>query len=113
MLPRKFRLRKSVDVQRVVKFGKRQNTSHLRLYWQQRTTNNDPTLKSRSTVVVGKKVAKGAVTRNRIKRRTRAALKSIQIPHNIDLVIFPTDKVLTLPFKVLCEELEATIGKIR
>ncbi len=113
MLARNFRLRRSVDIQKVVKFGERQIAPHFKIYWQLNKNNNEQALPTRSTVVVGKKVAKGAVTRNRIKRRTRAALKSLQMPAGFDLVIFPKEKVLDLPFEVLVDNLSALIKKIR
>lgn len=59
---------------------------------------------SRIAVVVGKKVAKSAVTRNRIRRRVfeiiRKHLPNIKSHHDLSLTVF-TAEFATLPFKDL------------
>ncbi|HRK40558.1 MAG TPA: ribonuclease P protein component [Candidatus Saccharibacteria bacterium] len=59
---------------------------------------------SRIAVVVGKKVAKSAVTRNRIRRRVfeiiRHHLPNIKSHHDLSLTVF-TAEFATLPFKDL------------
>lgn len=48
---------------------------------------------SRAAVVVSKKIAPHAVTRNRIRRRVYAALRPL-LPKNASVIIFPNKKAL-------------------
>jgi len=63
---------------------------------------------SRIAVVVGKKVAKSAVTRNRIRRRVfeiiRKHLPNIKSHHDLSLTVF-TAEFATLPFKDLEQDI--------
>lgn len=104
MFPRLQRLRKSSDIQRVVTHGNRTQTPNMRTYWLNRDTSQSGP--ARITVVVGKKVHKNAVVRNRLKRRVRAALKSIIIPNGLDVVVLPRIGILKLEFDLLKNEIE-------
>ncbi len=70
MLPLKNRLKKKTDLERVFKEGKGIREDFLLLKF---TKNNLET--SRFGFVVGQKVAKKAVLRNKIKRRLREAVR--------------------------------------
>jgi len=63
---------------------------------------------NRIAVVVGKKVAKSAVTRNRIRRRVfeiiRKHLPNIKSHHDLSLTVF-TAEFATLPFKDLEQDI--------
>ena len=80
------RLRKALDFQRVRQQGRSVGTSLLTLGW----TANDLAL-CRCGYVVGKRVGKSAVVRNRVKRRLREILrlqiKAGQVTPGYDLVL--------------------------
>lgn len=80
------RLRKALDFQRVRQQGRSVGTSLLTLGW----TANDLAL-CRCGYVVGKRVGKSAVARNRVKRRLREILrlqiKAGQVTPGYDLVL--------------------------
>ena len=80
------RLRKALDFQRVRQQGRSMGTSLLTLGW----TANDLAL-CRCGYVVGKRVGKSAVARNRVKRRLREILrlqiKAGQVAPGYDLVL--------------------------
>ena len=61
-------------------------------------------------VVVSKKVSPSAVTRNRIRRRTYAALRTV--PFSGALVLFPKGAVATTPFPELVNDLSSLLSKI-
>ena len=59
-------------------------------------------------VVVGKKTAKNATTRNRIKRRTREALRRVFVDFSgYNIVVMPKKNVERAPFSTLTNELKA------
>jgi len=66
---------------------------------------------SRVTVVAGKALG-AAVTRNRAKRRLRAALRAVSVPPGMDLVVVARDGALTADFSVLCERLAAQLERL-
>ena len=74
-------------------------------------TNNPHRTQSRFAVVVSKKVHKGAVGRNRMRRRVyeivRAELANIPHAHDVAIMIFSSE-VMTLP----AEELHETIRQL-
>ena len=107
MFAQNNRLTKSSDIQRIISTGKRHTTPHLRLYWLANSV-----ARPRLTVVVSKKTAKFAVTRNRIKRRVRAALKGLTGLPSIDVIVFPKQEAATLPFTVLEDQLKKWQDKL-
>ena len=105
MLPRENRLRHHQDFNIVYQKGIRKNTSHLSLRAlrhlrgpelikeQDKLVAQKPT---RIGISISKKVSKGAVIRNRIKRQIRAVLRQM-LPHisrgwDIVIVVKPTAK---------------------
>lgn len=67
---------------------------------------------TRVGLVVGRRVG-GAVVRNRVKRRLRAALTEVGLPAGSDYVVIGTAAVVGIPFRTLCGwigEAVATIG---
>lgn len=70
MFARSQRLRKSSDISRLYKRGKRAFSSHLKIYYL-----NNPRGGTRVAVVVSKKIDKRAVIRNRAKRRVRELIR--------------------------------------
>lgn len=67
-------------------------------------------------IVIGVKTAKKAVARNRIRRRTREALRVVLQEHplvqGIDMIILPKTTALEAPFEMLKEEMVNMISKI-
>ncbi len=65
------------------------------------------------SVTVSKKVSKDAVGRNRIRRRTYAALRSIIKDEQISalIMIFPKSSVRTIPFATLESDLRDVMRK--
>lgn len=66
---------------------------------------------ARVGLVVGRRVG-GAVTRNRVKRRLRAALAEIGLPAGWDYVVVGTAAVADVPFPTLCTWLRAAVSEI-
>lgn len=118
VFPRAERLYRSHEIEQVARFGRRFTTPHLRVYYDLpgeksgKSVNRATGQRARVTVVVSKKTAKGAVTRNRLKRRVRAALKSLTLPKGARVIVFPNLKVLDLPFDILVEDLNRWLTKV-
>lgn len=61
---------------------------------------------ARVAFVAGRKVG-GAVQRNRAKRRLRGAVRSVELPSGVDLVVVARPQALAAPADVLARELGA------
>ena len=61
-------------------------------------------------VVVSKKTLRNAVDRNRVRRRVREALRTLELPP-CRAVIHPTPEVLTVPFSELQQTLKRAFEK--
>ena len=57
---------------------------------------------TRVGIVAGKKLG-GAVTRNRVKRRLRAAIRQADLAPDTDYVILPSGEAETIPFRDLVD----------
>ena len=66
---------------------------------------------ARVGLVVGRRVG-GAVVRNRVKRRLRAALVEVGLPPGRDYVVIGTATVASVPFTTLCGWLRAAVSEI-
>jgi ribonuclease P protein component len=53
-----------------------------------------------------------AVDRNRARRRLRAAFAGIEPPKGLDLILTARTSVRSVDFKLLCEDLRATLGRL-
>lgn len=61
-----------------------------------------------AAVIVSKKVAKTAPLRNRIRRRTYAAIRALMpLPHA--LAVYPTKEMSTAPFQKIVESLRGAL----
>ena len=102
--PKSKRLLKQSDFQRVYEKGRRQFTGNMTVFYLRREASETGSA-PRVGFTVGK-VLGGAVARNRIKRRMRAAVRLCwpegQGP--VDVVLNPRKSVLTLPFAELMDE---------
>lgn len=110
MLPRDLRLRRAADVDRVFRRGASVSVGMLlakSLPNQQETP--------RVAVLVGKKLAKKAVHRNRIKRRLRelVRLHFAAVPAGVDLLIIARDpKLAVRDFRELSTEMLTLLHKV-
>lgn len=82
MLPRRNRLRAEADIQHVFRKGRRRHGALMTVHIQPATEN-------RSTVIVGKKISKKAVVRNRLKRRIRDVIRRNQPARAVDMIVVP------------------------
>jgi ribonuclease P protein component len=113
--PRAARLLKHSDFDRVYKQGRRHFSSHMTVFYLRQAEGAVPEKCSRIGFTVGK-VLGGAVTRNRIKRRLREAVRLRRSVLNglgaVDVVINPKKSVLTLEFSVVLEEVGRALDVI-
>jgi ribonuclease P protein component len=118
--PRAARLLKHSDFDRVYKQGRRHFSSHMTVFYLRQAEGASsqgavPEKCSRIGFTVGK-VLGGAVTRNRIKRRLREAVRLRRSVLNgsgaVDVVINPKKSVLTLEFSVVLEEVGRALDVI-
>jgi ribonuclease P protein component len=98
--PRSVRLLRHADFERVYKQGQRHFAAHMTVFYLRRQDGKG----SRVGFTVGK-VLGGAVTRNRMKRRLREAVR-LHGPGlaAMDVVINPKKSLLTAPFVDLRSE---------
>ncbi|MGH9564578.1 MAG: ribonuclease P protein component [Candidatus Angelobacter sp.] len=103
--PRSARLLKRADFQAVYQQGKRHFSGNVTAFYREREKGTGP----RIGFTVGK-VLGGAVQRNRIRRRMRAAVRDrfAQLNRAVDLVLHPRRSVLDMEFT----KLEAEVGQI-
>jgi ribonuclease P protein component len=104
------RLLKHADFQAVYKQGKRHFSGNVTVFYRDRKDQLGP----RVGFTVGK-VLGGAVERNRIRRRLRAAvqrhLAELALP--LDVVLHPRKAVLTLEFAKLESEVEQLFAALQ
>lgn len=104
MLPKENRLRLKREFQKVFESGARLSYGHFHALVYKRVS--DVSEPSKFGIIVGKKVDKKAVNRNRIKRRQREALRNFinDFPTGYDVIIFPHRNVLKCKFESLLKE---------
>lgn len=114
--PKSAHLLKHADFQRVYQDGKRHFSGNLTAFYLRRDIQ-DGAAAVRVGFTVGK-VLGGAVERNRIRRRTREAvryhlreLNGISDP--VDVIIHPKKSVLKIEFSVLSEEVAKAFQVVR
>ena len=104
--PKSSRLLRHADFQRVYQTGRRQFTGNMTVFFLRRAASDDDYSSSLRVGLTVGKVLGGAVDRNRIKRRMRAAVRSSwpaqQAP--VDVVFNPRKSVLELPFAEVAQE---------
>jgi ribonuclease P protein component len=100
--PRRFRLLRHGDFERVYKSGRRHFAAHMTVFYLPRAEGDGP----RVGFTVGR-VLGGAVERNRIKRRLREAVR-LHWPQDLpvlDVVVNPKKSALRAEFSDLCSEI--------
>jgi ribonuclease P protein component len=101
--PKSSRLLKHADFQAVYEQGKKHFSGNVTTFYRVRQDSDGP----RVGLAVGK-VLGGAVERNRIRRRLRAAVarRLNRIARPLDMVMHPRKSVLNLEFSRLDAEIE-------
>lgn len=105
MLPKKNKLKKKTDFKKVFDKGKYYGSSFISL----KALKNDLEY-SRFGVIVGSKISKKAVERNKIKRRIENSIKETK--KNIDIVIMVKPEILKKTYKEIKEQLLSLIEKL-
>jgi ribonuclease P protein component len=101
------RLARKKDIAQVLESGKKVFGRSLILFF----LKNDLGY-LRATVIVGTKINKAAVDRNKIKRRIRAILKNHE-NMNYDLAVLALKQIKNLGFKEIKNDLEQTLDRIK
>lgn len=108
--PKSLRLLRHADFQAVYKEGRKHFSGNITVFYCRRAQGTGP----RVGFTVGK-VLGGAVQRNRIRRRMRAAvqrhLSGISLP--LDVVMHPRKSVLNMDFDRLDAEVEQVLAIIQ
>ena len=106
-LKKKYRLSKKNDIELVLKNGKRRTAQSFRLFFYPNKLNF-----SRFCVIISKKVAKKATTRNRIRRRIIGWIQENGCTNitGYDFIILCQVAVPVLPKKILYEDLKRTFN---
>ena len=108
--PKSSRLLRHADFQVVYKEGRKHFSGNITVFYRRRSDNAGP----RIGFTVGK-VLGGAVERNRIRRRMRAAvqrhLSEIALP--VDIVMHPRRSVLTMEFARLDVEVGQALAAVQ
>jgi len=108
--PKSSRLLRHADFQAVYKEGRKHFSGNITVFYRRRSDNAGP----RIGFTVGK-VLGGAVERNRIRRRMRAAvqkhLSEILLP--LDIVLHPRRSVLAMEFAHLDAEVGLALAAVQ
>ena len=108
--PKSLRLLRHADFQAVYKEGRKHFSGNITVFYRRRTEGTGP----RIGFTVGK-VLGGAVQRNRIRRRMRAAVQRhlAGIVHPLDVVMHPRKAVLDMDFDRLDAEVKQVLASIQ
>lgn len=106
--PRRGRLLRHADFERVYKQGRRHFSAHMTVFYLARTGNQD-SVAGEPGIRIGFTVSRalgGAVDRNRMKRRLRECARACwpQVAPAVDVVVNPKKSLLTADFAGLQEE---------
>jgi len=108
--PKSLRLLKHADFQAVYKEGRKHFSGNITVFYRRRTEGTGP----RVGFTVGK-VLGGAVQRNRIRRRMRAAVQRqlAGIVQPLDVIMHPRKTVLNMDFDRLDAEVKQVLAIIQ
>ena len=110
MYPSKYRLRLKKEVLLVIKTGRGRSGRFLSLKLKKNNLGHP-----RFTVVVGKKVAKSAVARNKKKRQIRENLRKLvkngDLEISSDIVVIGQKGLLDKSYQQIADELGKLLGK--
>lgn len=110
MLPKKHRLIKKQEFGKVFRNGTRATSKFLSLRIQ-KTANAFP----RIGFVVGQRISKKAIARNRVKRRLRASFGEHikKIGPGLDVIVVPAPEIVEKSFREISTEVEKVLRKAR
>lgn len=109
MFKRNNRLSKDRDIQKAIKSGRVFFNPNLNLKFLPQVSKS-----SKFTVVVGTKVAKKAVTRNRIKRISREEIKKhINTLPSGDYIVFVKPSAVKTTEEIFLESLKKTLNQAK
>jgi ribonuclease P protein component len=109
MLDRKHRFHGYSSLKKVYPKTKSVRGSYISLRYANRPVSKP----YRVAVVVGKKIHKSAVKRNRIRRRVYEAIRQSDIPESTDLIFnIYSDQVAEIDFKQLSEQINDLLSKV-
>lgn len=111
MFSKKQRIAKKEDFAKIYKHGYRYSSNYFYAFILKNNLNYN-----RYTVVVSKKISPLAVKRNKIKRKLRYALSSLQIefPQNLDIIINITHlDIMKIKSAILKNELSNLSKKLK
>lgn len=108
--PRRLRLLRRPDFENVYERGRRFFSGNVAVFYRRREDGAGP----RVGFTVGKALG-GAVQRNRIRRRMRAAVQNHLYEFNVpmDVVFHPRKPVLEMKFEVLDAEIAGIFASLR
>jgi ribonuclease P protein component len=107
--PRRVRLLRHSDFERVYKSGRRHFSAHMTVFYLRRAQDDG----MRVGFTVGR-VLGGAVERNRMKRRLREGVR-LHLPQALppfDVVVNPKKSALRVEFSELCNEIRRAFAVI-
>jgi ribonuclease P protein component len=107
---RSSRLLKHADFQIVYQEGRKHFSGNITAFYRQRSDQSRP----RVGFTIGK-ILGGAVERNRIRRRMRAAVRQhlAEVEKPLDIVLHPRKQVLTMDFNQLHAEVRQIFAAIQ
>ena len=107
--PRRLRLNRRGDFERVYKQGRRHFAAHLTVFYLGRETGEGPRIGLRVGRVLG-----AAVERNRIKRRLREALRlhRSELSRAVDIIVHPKKSALKVDFAGLEKEIQRALEAV-
>ena len=111
MLAKNNRLKKTKEIERVVKEGRKIVSRNFLVYFLSENTYSYP----RFAFSVSKKVAKKAVLRNKIKRWLREITRKEIIPTlkiNADFLVVAKKEIIEANYQIIEKELKETFKKI-
>ncbi len=110
MLPKKNRITKEKDFQKIFKAGKKYNFPSFKLYIVVKKNNLK---EGRFAFIVSKKVSKKAVLRNKIKRRMRSIIQKyiLSIKKGFDIIIIALPGIENNNFEDIEKELLFVLKK--
>ncbi len=103
-LPRHERLRRAADIQRLFQRGKREESASFVVLW---CVGHG----GRAAGFAVSRQLRGAVDRNRARRRLREAYRHHQaaLPHGVQVVFIARPAALTRPFRELLSEMQRAV----
>src|SRR3990167_3290942 len=114
MLPTAERLKTSQNIERVLRRGRRINSSFFTIYFDN-GSSRDNSISLRGAVIAGLKVSKKATERNRAKRQLRAALREYRQNQKLvgDFVFVLKKEIINVEYQKIKSELFKCLRDLR